>query len=64
MTGFYILFIGHTYYRNDHFFQAYAAMLKCIAVIVYKMIVIIRVAKKQVAFGKNKTGINITDRLY
>jgi hypothetical protein len=48
------LFICHAYYRHYHFFQAYTAMLKCITVIVYKMIVVVGVAQKNIAFGKNE----------
>ena len=56
------LLIRHSYYRNNHFFQTYAAMLKGIAVVIYKMIVIIRVAKKNIAFGKNKRRVHIWHR--
>src|SRR5579862_877634 len=53
---------GHLNNRNNHFFQADSAMLKGIAVIIYIVIVIIRIAQKAVFFRKNKGGIDGGDR--
>ena len=41
--GVSFLLIRHSDHRHDHLFQTYAAMLKSIAVIIGKMIVIIGV---------------------
>lgn len=46
------LLTRHPYDRYNHFFQAHAAMLKRISVVVYEMIVIIRITKKNIFLGK------------
>lgn len=50
----FFLLTRHLYHRHNHFLKAYAAMLKCIAVIVHIIIVIIRIAKETVFFSKNE----------
>ena len=45
---------GHTDHGNDHFFQADAAMLESIPVVIDIIIVVVGVAKEPVTFGKNK----------
>ena len=41
LQGWRGLFIRHPHHRDDHFFQAYSAVLKSVAVIIGKMIIII-----------------------
>lgn len=57
-----VLFIRHPYYRNDHFLQAYTAVLEGIAVIIGKVIIVIGITQVQVAFGKDERRIYIRNR--
>jgi hypothetical protein len=47
-------FAGEPDYRNNHFFKTHPSMLKCISVIIGKMIVIIGITQKQIALGENE----------
>jgi hypothetical protein len=45
---------GHPDHGNDHFFQAYSAMLKGIAIIIRVIIIIVGVAKKAITLSEYK----------
>ena len=47
-------FSRHFNDRNNHLFHTHSAMLETIAIIICEIIIIVRIAKKAIPFGKNK----------
>src|SRR5690348_11621973 len=52
---------AHPDHRNDHFFQADAAMLKGVPVIIHVIVVIVGVTEEPIAAGKNKGRVDRGD---
>ena len=44
----------HLYNRYYHFLQAYTAVLKSVAVIIYEVIIVVWIAQKIIFFSKNE----------
>ena len=47
-----LLFADEPGHRDDHFFQGYATMLEGIAVVVYEVVIVIRIAEVAISAGE------------